>query len=141
LPALQISVLTHVLLQLPQFLGSFALSTQCGGVPHMAWVLDVPHGWHTPARQLAVAAHCVPQAPQLLESVFSSTQTVVAPAPHIRWVVGHTHALFTQLAPPPQARPHPPQLCGSSMVETQVLPAPESVPPSVVATPPALQNC
>ena len=114
--ALQISVAGQTLLQPPQFLGSVAPSTQRGGVPHMTWVADAPHGWHVPAPQLAVLAHTVPQAPQLLGSVFSSTQIVVVPVPHIFCVVGHTHALFTQLAPWPQFNPHPPQLVGSLIV-------------------------
>jgi hypothetical protein len=60
-----------------------------------------------------VLAHIVPHAPQLFGSVFRATQVVVVPVPHICSVVGHTHALLTQLEPAPQRRPHPPQLFAS----------------------------
>lgn len=116
----------------PQFLMSVAPSTQRGGAPHMICVTDAPHAWHIPTPQLAVVAHTVPHPPQLFGSVFSSTHAVVVPVPHIPWVVGHTHALFTQLAPAPQCRPHPPQLAGSLVVYTQAalapLPQRDSVP-------------
>jgi hypothetical protein len=115
--ALQISVGRQVVLHAPQLVGSVASFTQRSGVPHMTWVSRPPaHGWQVPAVQLAVVAHTVPHPPQLFVSVFKSTQVVVAPVPHIRWLVGHTQALFTQLAPLLQAMPHPPQFIGSLLV-------------------------
>ena len=108
----------------PQLLRSVAWSTQRTGVPHMIWVVDVPQGWHIPAPQLAVLAQMTPHPPQLLGSLFMSTQLVVVPVPHILCVVGHTQALFTQLAPCEHVIPQPPQLFGSLVVYTQVALAP-----------------
>jgi hypothetical protein len=113
LPTLQISEARQTWPHPPQFFGSVALSTHRGGAPHMICVVDAPHAWHIPAPQLAVLAQTVPHPPQLFGSVFRSTHVVIVPAPHICWVVGHTHALFTQLAPAPHLRPHPPQLFAS----------------------------
>ena len=90
-----------------------------------------------PAVQVCVAVQARPHMPQLRSSVWRSAQTVMPPAVHEVWPIGHidvpVHIPALQVWPMAHARPHEPQLLALVCVLTQVEPQRVSPVPHIIA--------
>ncbi len=67
----------------------------------------------------------MPQPPQLFGSLLISEHACIEPTPQTVWPVGHSHALFTHVAPDAQAAPHWPQLLSSFSLLTHAPASPQ----------------
>jgi hypothetical protein len=108
----------HCVVQVPQWVGSTALSTQA--LPPPVVQTEPAAQVHTFATQLSPVPQRVPQVPQLRESVARLVQVVVPP-PAGQSVFGAAHLHTPEMhVPVPQEWPHIPQFAGSLDVEVHL---------------------